>query len=242
MVTTTPPGRPGAPGAPRPHAVFTDPAGRRRTAPARFGPASRRDPALPQRIRNGLLDDPRQQCVQVFLSAADAANPAARALLDTEAATALRLGRTVENTPYAYLFPTVIGYDLDTVEPFLLYAAPRGIPVGRTHVMSASDQRVFARDLTLALCLLDSQQLVARGISPATVFWDGTSAQFWGLEGVTRAGRPRAPWGRAPFASPEQHRGEGVVDPRDAVWSVAQVLYQLVTGRPGPADRAPAYL
>ncbi|MEI5034035.1 hypothetical protein RB201_18640 [Streptomyces sp. S1A(2023)] len=108
--------------------------------------------------------------------------------------------------------------------------------------MSASDQRVFARDLTLALCLLDSQGLVARGISPATVFWDGTSVQLWGVEGVTRAGRPRVPWGRAPFASPEQHRGEGVVDPRDAVWSAAQVLYQLVTGRPGPADRAPADL
>ncbi|OKJ14339.1 hypothetical protein AMK20_00400 [Streptomyces sp. TSRI0261] len=242
MVTTTPLGRSEPPGTPRPHLVFTDPTGRRRTAPARFGPASRRDPALPQRIRNGLLDDRGQQCVQVFLSAADAANPAARTLLDTEAGTALRLDRTLENTPYAHLFPTVIGYELDTAEPFLLYAAPRGTPVGRTHVMSASDQRVFARDLTLALCLLDSQGLVARGISPATVFWDGTSVQFWGLEGVTRAGRPRTPWGRAPFASPEQHRGEGRVDPRDAVWSAAQVLYQLVTGRPGPADRAPADL
>lgn len=165
-MTTTPLGRPEPPGTPRPHLVFTDPTGRRRTAPARFGPASRRDPALPQRIRNGLLDDRGQQCVQVFLSAADAANPAARTLLDTEAGTALRLDRTLENTPYAHLFPTVIGYELDTAEPFLLYAAPRGAPVGRTHVMSASDQRVFARDLTLALCLLDGQGLVARGISP----------------------------------------------------------------------------
>ncbi|RPK94368.1 hypothetical protein EES46_01710 [Streptomyces sp. ADI98-10] len=242
MVSTTPLGRPESPGAPRPHLVFTDPAGRRRTAPARFGPPSRRDPALPQRIRNGMLDDRGQQCVQVFLSAADAANPAARALLDTEAGTALHLDRTLENTPYAYLFPTVIGYELDTAEPFLLYAAPRGTAAGRTHVISATDQRVFARDLTLALCLLDGQGLVPRGISPATVLWDGTSVQLWGLEGVARTGRPRTPWGRAPFAPPEQHRGEGLVDPRDAVWSVAQVLYQLVTGRPGPADRAPADL
>lgn len=241
-MSTTPLGRSASPGAPRPHLVFTDPAGRRRTAPARFGPSSRRDPALPQRIRNGLLDDRGRQCVQVFLSAADAANPAARALLDTEAGTALHLGRTLENTPYAYLFPTVIGYELDTVEPFLLYAAPRGTAAGRTHVISATDQRVFARDLTLALCLLDGQGLVPRGISPATVLWDGTSVQLWGLEGVARAGRPRTPWGRAPFAPPEQHRGEGLVDSRDAVWSAAQVLYQLVTGRPGPADRAPADL
>ncbi|MGW4254177.1 hypothetical protein ACWEK7_22165, partial [Streptomyces californicus] len=44
---------------------------------------------------------------------------------------------------------------------------------------------------------------------------------------------------RAPYCSPEQRRGEGHVDARDAVWSAAQVLYQVVTGRAGPADRAP---
>ncbi len=222
--------------------AFTIPSGRRRTAPVRFGRTSRRDPLLPQRIRNGLLDDEGQQCVQVRLTAADAANPAARALLDAEAGTALRLHQVLEDTEYAALFPRIIGYELDTAEPFLLYAAPRGSTAARTHVMSATDQRVFARDLLLALCLLDGQGLVLRGISPTTVLWDGTSVQLWGLEGVARAGRPRTRWGRAPYCSPEQLRGEGRVDPRDAVWSAAQVLYQLVTGRPGPTDRAPADL
>ncbi|GAA0356302.1 hypothetical protein [Streptomyces blastmyceticus] len=222
--------------------AFTTPSGRRRTAPVRFGRTSRRDPLLPQRIRNGLLDDEGQQCVQVRLTAADAANPAARALLDAEAGTALRLHQVLDDTEYAALFPRIIGYELDTAEPFLLYAAPRGSTAARTHVMSATDQRVFARDLLLALCLLDGQGLVLRGISPTTVLWDGTSVQLWGLEGVARAGRPRTRWGRAPYCSPEQLRGEGRVDPRDAVWSAAQVLYQLVTGRPGPTDRAPADL
>ncbi|KAB2591008.1 hypothetical protein F5983_19350 [Streptomyces arboris] len=242
MVTTSHTGRAEPAGARSPYLAFTEPTGRRRTAPARFGKPSRRDPALPQGVRNGLLDDQGQQCVQVFLPAADAANPAARALLDTEAGTALQLARALENTAYAHLFPTLIGYELDTPEPFLLYAAPRGIPVGRTHGLSSTDQPVFARDLTLALCLLDGQGLVPRGVSPATVLWDGTSVQLWGLEGVARAGRPRTPWGRAPYCSPEQQRGEGLVDARDAVWSAAQVLYQLATGRPGPADRAPADL
>ncbi len=242
MVTTSHTGRAEPAGARSPYLAFTEPTGRRRTAPARLGKPSRRDPALPQGIRNGLLDDQGQQCVQVFLPAAAAADPAARALLDTEAGTALQLARTLENTAYAHLFPTLIGYELDSPEPFLLYAAPRGIPAGRTHVMSATDQRVFARDLTLALCLLDGQGLVPRGVSPGTVLWDGASVQLWGLEGVARAGRPRTPWGRAPYCSPEQQRGEGLVDARDAVWSAAQVLYQLVTGHPGPADRAPADL
>ncbi|WP_328510719.1 hypothetical protein OG981_39775 [Streptomyces mirabilis] len=222
--------------------AFTVPSGRRRVAPVRFGPESRRDPLLPQLIRNGLLDDEGQQCVQVRLNAADAANPAARALLDAEAGTALHLHRALDDTEYTALFPRIVGYELDAAEPFLLYAAPRGAALARTHVMSATDQRVLTRDLMLALCLLDSQELVLRGISPATVLWDGASVQLWGLEGAARTGRPRTRWGRAPYCSPEQRRGEGLVDPRDAVWSAAQVLYQLVTGRPGPGDRAPTDL
>lgn len=221
---------------------FTTPSGRRRTAPVRFGRESRRDPLLPQWIRKGLLDDEGQQCLQVRLTGSAAANPAARALLDAEAGTALHLHRVLDTTEYAPLFPKVIGYELDTAEPFLLYAAPRGEPAVRTHVMSAFDQPRFARDLMLALCLLDGQGLVLRGISPANVLWDGTSVQLWGLEGVARAGRPRTRWGRAPYCSPEQRGGEGFVDSRDMVWSAAQVLYQLATGRAGPPDGAPADL
>ncbi|WP_233518185.1 protein kinase family protein [Streptomyces corynorhini] len=231
------------PGGPqRATLAFTTPSGGHRSAPARLGRASRRDPLLPQQARNALLDDEGQQCVQVRLSAADAANPAARALLDTEAGTALRLHRILDSTEYAALFPRVIGHDLDSAEPFLLYEAPRGTAAARRHVMGAADQRVLARDLLLALCLLAGQGLVPRGISPASVRWDGTSLQLWGLDGIARTGRPRTPWGRAPYCSPEQRRGEGLVDSRDAVWSAAQVLYQLATGRPGAADRAPADL
>ncbi|MFE3637929.1 hypothetical protein [Streptomyces cellostaticus] len=222
--------------------AFTLPSGRRRVTPARFGPESRRDRLLPQLIRNCVLDDEGQQCLQVRLGAAEAANPAARALLDTEAGTALHLHRVLDDTEYAPLFPRVVGYEPDAAEPFLLYAAPRGVPAARTQVMAATDQQRLTRDLLLALCLLADQGLVPRGVSPATVLWDGARVQFWGLEAMTRTGRPRAPWGRPPYCSPEQRRGEGHAEPRDAVWSAAQVLYRLVTGRPGPADRAPADL
>lgn len=223
---------------------FSTPSGRRRTARVRFGPESRRDPNLPPLIRKALLEDRgrEQRCVQVRLSATDASTPAARALLDAEAGTALRLHHLVEGTEYASLFPRLVGYELDTDEPFLLYDPPRGASAARTHVMAATDQRVLTRDLMLALCLLDGQGLVPRGISPATVLWDGVSLQLWGLEGVTRADRPRSAWGRAPYASPEQRRGEGLVDARDGVWSAAQVLYRLVTGQHGHPDRAPADL
>ncbi|MFJ8539120.1 hypothetical protein [Streptomyces sp. NPDC093591] len=242
MTSTTHSALPG-PGGPAPDKLaFTVPSGRRRVTPVRVGREFRRDRLLPQLIRKAVLDDEGQQCVQVRLSAKEAANPAARALLDTEAGTALQLNQLLGGTEYAALFPRIVGYELDTAEPYLLYDPPRGTPVARIHVMSATDQEIFTRDLMLALCLLEGQGLVPRGISPATVFWDGAKVQLWGLESVTRTGRPRRPWGRSPFCSPEQRRGEALADSRDAVWSAAQVLYQLVTGRAGPADRPPADL
>ncbi|WP_328866200.1 hypothetical protein [Streptomyces sp. NBC_00304] len=225
---------------------FNTPEGGRRTTPARLAAReSRRDAQLPQLIRSGILDDVGQSCVQVRLTPADATNPAARALLDRETGNALCLYRVLRDfrePPTASLFPRIIGHELDTPEPYLLYEPPRGFPAARTHVMSATDLRPLARGLMQALSLLDGQDLVPLGISPGTVLWDGTSLQLWGLEAMVRTGRPRIRWGRTPYCSPEQRLAEGLADPRDGVWSAAQVLYQLVTGRPGPADRAPADL
>ncbi len=242
-MTSTTQARPPGPGEPPPDKLaFTEPSGRRRVTPVRVGREFRRDRLLPQLLRKAVLDDEGQQCLQVRLTAKDAANPAARALLDTEAGTAVQLIQALGDSEYAALFPRLIGYELDTAEPFLLYDPPRGSAVSRIHVMGAADQEVFTRDLMLALCLLEGQGLVPRGVSPATVLWDGARVQLWGLESVTRIGRPRRPWGRSPFCSPEQRAGEGPADPRDAVWSAAQVLYRLATGRSGPADRPPADL
>jgi len=220
---------------------FTTAAGGRSLTTARFGPDNRLDPLTPLRVRNTLLDGSRR-CVQVRLTSVDATQPAARRLLDAEVSTALRLHRAFAGTEYAPLFPGTIGYDLDAAEPFVLYEPPRGRPATEYHGVSVTGQRVIARDLLLALTLLEHQDLVHRGVNPATVRWDGQAVQLWGLDTVVRSGQPRTPWGRAPYAAPEQRRGQGPADPRDAVWSCAQVLYELATGRPGPADRAPADL
>ncbi|MFJ7075998.1 hypothetical protein [Streptomyces sp. NPDC098781] len=242
MTSTTHSRTPGPGGPPPDKLAFTTLSGRRRVTPVRVGKEFRRDRVLPQLLRRAVLDDEGQQCVQVRLNAKDAANPAARALLDTEAGTAVQLAQVLGDTEYAALFPRLIGHELDTAEPFLLYDPPRGTPVARIHVMGAADQEIFTRDLMLALCLLEGQGLVPRGIAPGTVLWDGAKVQLWGLESVTRIGRPRRPWGRSPFCPPEQRAGQGLAEPRDAVWSVAQVLYRLATGRSGPADRPPADL
>ncbi|MGW6912655.1 hypothetical protein ACWGB8_02350 [Kitasatospora sp. NPDC054939] len=222
---------------------FLTPAGRRRLATARFGP----DPSGPARgaprMRNALLDG-TVKCVQVRAAASDesGATEAARDALDTEAATALRLHRTFGGTDAARLFPVVIGYDLDVAEPFVLYRPPRGNPAERLHGLAGTQLRTVERDLVAAAALLAELGLVHQGVTPSTVRWDGRSVQLWGLDAVAHTGRPRTPRGPAPYASPELRGGSGYSDPRDTLWSTAQVMYRLVTGRAGDPDREPADL
>lgn len=248
MVSTTGPVRPRSPGDPgRPKGVdlpYLTPAGRRLLATARFGP----DPTGPvvrdaPLMRNTLLDG-AVKCVQVRAAAppGTGVTDAARDALDTEAATALRLHRTFGDTEFARLFPVVIGYDLDVAEPFVLYRPPRGTPAARLHGLAVTQLRTVERDLVDATALLAELGLVHHGITPATVRWDGRAVQLWGLDAVAHTGRPRTPRGPAPYASPEVRGGTGRTDPRDALWSTAQVMYRLVTGRPGDPDREPADL
>ncbi|MFD7734468.1 hypothetical protein ACFV6F_29330 [Kitasatospora phosalacinea] len=241
-----PPRDPNGPGGPDPQKAvdlpYLTPAGRRLVAPARFGP----DPSGTGRggppMRNASLGGKR--CVQVRAAAADGAGPAeaARDALDAEAAAALRLHRAFEGGPAARLFPTLLGYDLEAAEPFVLYLPPRGTRVDQLHGLSGVQLRVVERDLVDAAALLAELGLVHQGVTPATVRWDGRSVQLWGLHAVTRTGRPRTAGGTAPYASPELRGGTGENDPRDTLWSAAQVMYRLVTGQEGDPDREPADL
>lgn len=222
---------------------FLDPDGRRCHTWARFGsdagPSAR---GLP-RTRNALLNE-RVRCVQVRIAdpGAPGAAEAARAALDTEAAAALRLHHALGSPGAARPFPAVIGYELDVAEPFVLYRPPRGRTTEKLHGLPSTHLRIIERDLVDAVGLLAELGLVHHGITPATVRWDGSEIQLWGLDAVTHTGRPRAPRGPAPYAPPEVRGGIGRSDPRDALWSAAQVMYRLVTGRAGDPDRAPADL
>ncbi|MGW1175049.1 hypothetical protein ACWD4P_15155 [Kitasatospora sp. NPDC002543] len=224
---------------------FLTPDGRRSRAWARFGPDYGPPSRGPVRTRNALLNN-GVKCVQVRAVGADAPGGAEAAFasfaaLDAETAVALRLHRALgaglENGP----FPVLIGSELDAAEPFALYRPPRGRTVERLHGLSGSQLRVIERDLVDALAVLAELGLVHHGISPGTVRWDGKRIQLWGLDAVTHTGRPRSPRGAAPapYAPPEVRGGTGRSDPRDGLWSAAQVMYSLVTGRAGDPDRSP---
>lgn len=231
------------PGTDRPPDLsFTTPRGKRHHVPVRFGPDLQRVVRPPHVAREVLLGD-AWQGLQVRLCAADAADPHEYQILETEVGVALAVHRAFSGTPFQGLFPVPVGYDMDAAEPFLIYAAPRGEPAtSLAHGISTTDQRILERDLVLAIRLLESLGLVHRGIVPAAVRWDGERTQLWDLGAVARTGIPRVPWGTAPYASPEQRAGVGEVEARDALWSAAQLMYQLVAGRQGSPEGPPADL
>ncbi|MFD8223043.1 hypothetical protein ACFV16_02580 [Streptomyces massasporeus] len=225
-----------------PDLCFTTPGGRRHRVPTRFGNELGRVVRPPLMTREVLLGD-AWKGVQVRLSVGDASDNHAYQTLETEVGAALMIQRAFGGGPYQGLFPVPVGYDMDAAEPFLIYSEPRGKPAtGLAHGISTTDQRIIERDLVLAVRLLESLGLVHRGIVPAAVRWDGVRVQLWDLGAMARVGTPRTPWGAPPYAPPEQRAGVGEVDARDALWSTAQLMYQLVAGRQGHPDGPPADL
>ncbi|MEU5637128.1 hypothetical protein ACH47C_24630 [Streptomyces rishiriensis] len=203
---------------------------------ARFGPdlpRMVRPPALGRRVQFG--DD--WSGLQVRLPEAELGNEAAHTTIEAEIAAVLTVHRAYSGTRYSGLFPVPIGYDVNATQPFIVYAPPRGRSVAAlAQGVSTSQQRVIERDLVLAVRLMEAVGLVHQGLVPAAVRWDDHGIQLWDFGSVTHLGRPRRPFGIPPYASPEQRRGEGPTDARDALWSVGQVMHQLVTGRPGHPD------
>ncbi|RGD62157.1 hypothetical protein DR950_34350 [Kitasatospora xanthocidica] len=245
MVTTPGPGpRSGEPArAKHVELSFLTPDGRRNRTWARFGPDTGPLSRGPVRTRNTLLNN-TVKCVQVRAAGTDApggaqAAFASSAAIDAETAVALRLHRALGAPGASGPFPVLIGYELDAAEPFALYRPPRGRTVERMHGLPGAQLRVIEQELVDALAVLAELGLVHHGIAPETVRWDGRRIQLWGLDAVTHTGRPRTPRGAAPYAPPEVREGAGRSDPRDGLWSAAQVMYSLVTGRPGAPDRPP---
>lgn len=165
----------------------------------------------------------------------------ARELLEQEVGTALAIARAYAHGRHAALFPLVGGYNLDAEEPFVLYPKQAHRPLSSlAGGVGLEDQHRIARDLVLVVRLLEGVGLVHRGLSPATVGWDGGRVQLLSLSHLARIGQPAIPSGQPPWASPEQRTGGGRVDARDALWSVGQLMYYVVFGRPGdPQGVAP---
>ncbi|MEU0370900.1 hypothetical protein ABZ070_11665 [Streptomyces sp. NPDC006283] len=160
--------------------------------------------------------------------------------LEREVSAAMAVERGFGTERYCELFTRMAGFHLDAPEPFVLYKAPAGRPVAAWQgALTVADQFKVLSQLTLAVRLLEEAGLVHRAISPYTVRWDGSHVRLCEPYRTQRVGEPRASFGEAPWASPEQRDGQGTADPRDDLWSVAQLMYFLLSGRQGRADGAP---
>ncbi|UED85539.1 hypothetical protein [Streptomyces profundus] len=167
----------------------------------------------------------------------------AREALEHEVNAAVAIERAHQRGEHPGLFLRVVGHNLDAEEPFLLYEPP---PPRATRLLSArpSGRRLTETmgQLLVAARVLERTGHVCRTIAPSTVWWNGQGIRLGEPYAAVPIGHPREPVGEAPWASPEQLAGHGHSDPRDDLWSVARVLYAVVSGQPGPAAEPPPEL
>ncbi|KQX55400.1 hypothetical protein ASE09_28800 [Streptomyces sp. Root66D1] len=180
---------------------------------------------------------------QYRLASSAQGDPRAFGLLEREVSAAVALERRYGGARFGAVLTRVVGFDLTAAEPFVLYRPPGGRPLtdwaGR---LSAEHQEAVVGQLAMAVRLLGDVDLVHRAITPDTVRWDGTRVRIREPYAALRAGEPRDPFGVAPWASPEQRAGRGAADPRDDLWSVAEIAYLLLSGRPDRGEGPPGDL
>ncbi|MFE0652724.1 hypothetical protein ACFVZH_29535 [Streptomyces sp. NPDC059534] len=178
--------------------------------------------------------------LQYRLTASAQDDPRAYGLLEREVAAAIAVERRYGQQRFGAVFPRIVGFDLTAAEPFVLYRPPAGRPLSEwAGRLGAEDQERITGQLAMAVRLLAGMDLVHRALAPDTVRWDGSRVRLSEPYAALRAGEAREPFGAAPWASPEQRAGSGAADPRDDLWSVAQIAYYLLAGRPDRGDGPP---
>ncbi|MGW7413750.1 hypothetical protein [Streptomyces sp. NPDC054863] len=183
------------------------------------------------------------QVVQHRLPLSARGNPSAYDALEREIAAAVTVERSYGGKEYGEVFTRLVGFNLEVAEPFVLYRRPTGEPLaGLAGSLGIQAQRNVIGQLVLAVRLFGSAGLVHRDLTPHSVRWDGARVQLTEPFSAARVGDPRDAFGAGPWASPEQRAGQGDVDERDDVWSVAQLSYTLLSGRPGNGAGPPADL
>ncbi|GIE94624.1 hypothetical protein [Paractinoplanes rishiriensis] len=137
--------------------------------------------------------------------------------------------------------PTLVGYNVDVEEPFVLLRPYLGQPA--TEVVRALDpdrQREFQVGMLRVLHLIAGAGVVHGALSLDSLRWNGTTVQLVDFERAQLAGEPRHT-GSGPWQSPERLHGVGLTDARDDVWSAAVLIRELVLGPQAlaaPADQA----
>ncbi|WP_314174753.1 protein kinase family protein [Streptomyces winkii] len=221
---------------------FFSAAGELTCLPARYEPELHIPARGPLTLRHAVVGEDRP-VIQYRLPLSARKDQRAREALEREAGAALSIEREYGAERYRALFTRFAGHNLDAAEPFVLYAAtsaPGAEPLSRfAGRLSVEQLRAVMAQLTLVTRLLEHVGFVHRALTPQTVWWDGKKVRVAEPYAAIPAGVPREPYGQAPWSSPEQRSGTGAADPRDDLWSVAQLTYFLVAGRPAEGTGPP---
>ncbi|MFD3534377.1 hypothetical protein [Streptomyces sp. NPDC058664] len=193
--------------------------------------------------RRAVLGTGAVPVLQYRLTSSGHRDPHAYGLLEREVAAAVALERRYGTAQFVAVLPRIVGFDLTAAEPFVLYRPPGGRPLsawaGR---LGTDDPEAITGQLAMAVRLLGELGLVHRAITPDTVRWDGARVRLCEPYAALRAGEEREPFGTAPWASPEQRAGRGAADPRDDLWSVAELAYWLLSDRQDRGEGPPGDL
>jgi hypothetical protein len=158
-------------------------------------------------------------------------------LLDNEIGAGLRLIRRYGGPSYPVELSRLVGYDLDSDEPYVLLAPYGGEPVDRCSVPLTLEHEIeFQIGLARALLLLAAAGLVHGRITPETVRWDRRSAQVEVVDFTSAqlVGEPRPAGGESPWCPPEHRNRTAAADARGDVWSAGMLIYHMATGRAAP--------
>ncbi|GGO84189.1 serine/threonine-protein kinase [Wenjunlia tyrosinilytica] len=224
--------------------TFFDSSGALASHRVEYGPDAPPVPGSPLLVRGVRLSADRRPYLQRRLPASRASQRELMETLEDEVRVGLALARAFGRDSYPPEFARLAAYDLAADEPFVLLqqGGENDRPVSRVvGKLLTAEQRMFEHSLIRSVRLLGWAGLVHRAINPSTVLWNGDRVQLTSFGHAEVVGRPRRRVGGAPWASPEQREAVGVVDPRDDIWSVGQLIHHVVTSQPGSDSGPPRY-
>ncbi|WP_406287903.1 protein kinase domain-containing protein [Embleya sp. NBC_00896] len=223
--------------------LYTDPEGTPIERRVEFGPDRPAAAGQPFRVRDVRDREDGTTFVQKRLGTLDGRRRVgAEASLETEIRVLLRLVRTFGPDGYPPELARVVGHDFDGDEPFLLLESapcpPAEDVVGK---LVTEEQEDFRRAIFRATRYLEVAGVVHGDLTPTSVCWQREQRRMYITDfgHAALAGEPRSSLGAAQWAAPGPLRGPGAADPRDDVWSAAQVAYHVSTGRAVRQGRVP---
>jgi hypothetical protein len=152
--------------------------------------------------------------------------------LDNEILAGLWLREATAAVGYPPGVSRLYGYEATSANPFALLEPYRGEPLtGPAHHLTEDEQHQFQASLLTGLCWLAAAGIAHRGISPATVRWDGRQAQITDFSLASVIGAAREAIGSPPWAAREQRQGNvhGHVSVRDDVWAAGKLIFEIHT-------------